>query len=84
MVNGDGQISGALEAEPGIKHTTFVATQYGVDVAGTLTTRADGSPCADRGPNIVCVADDNANAAVDFDVSGTLKCGGGSPWIATS
>lgn len=36
-----------------------------------------GDPCADRGPNVVCVADDNANAAVDFDVSGTLKCGGG-------
>ena len=77
LVNGDGQISGALEAEPGIKHTTFVATQYGGDVAGTLTARGDGSPCADRGPNVVCVADDNANAAVDFDVSGTLKCGGG-------
>lgn len=58
-------------------------TQYGDDVAGTLTARADGSPCADRGPNVVCVADDNANAAVDFDVSGTLKCGGGSPWIAS-
>lgn len=84
LVNGDGQISGALEAEPGIKHTTFVATQYGSDVAGTLTARGDGSPYADRGPNVVCVADDNANAAVDFDVSGTLKCGGGSPWIVTS
>lgn len=84
LVNGDGKISGALEAEPGIKHTTFVATQYGGDVAGTLTARGDGSPCVDRGPSIVCVADDNANAAVDFDVSGTLKCGGGSPWIATS
>lgn len=77
LVNGDGKISGALEAEPGIKHTTFVATQYGGDVAGTLTARGDGSPCADRGPNVVCVADDNANAAVGFDVSGTLKCGGG-------
>lgn len=77
LVNGGGQISGALAAEPGMKQTTFVATQYGDDVAGTLTARADGSPCADRGPNVVCVADDNANAAVDFDVSGTLKCGGG-------
>ena len=35
-------------------------------------------------PPLLCVADDNANAAVDYDVSGTLKCGGGSPWIATS
>lgn len=68
----------------GMHAPLLCATQYGGDVAGTLTARADGSPCADRGPNVVCVADDNANAAVDLDVSGTLKCGGGSPWIATS
>lgn len=63
----------------GMHPLLLCATQYGGDVAGTLTARADGSPCADRGPNIVCVADDNANAAVDFDVSGTLKCGG---WVS--
>lgn len=28
---------------------------------------------------IVCVADDNANAAVDVDLCGSLKVGGGSP-----
>ena len=61
----------------GMHAPLLCATQYGGDVAGTLTARGDGSPCADRGPNVVCVADDNANAAVDFDVSGTLKCGGG-------
>lgn len=61
----------------GMHAPLLCATQYGGDVAGTLTARADGSPCADRGPNVVCVADDNANAAVGFDVSGTLKCGGG-------
>lgn len=62
----------------GMHAPLLCATQYGGDVAGTLTARADGSPCADRGPNVVCVADDNANAAVGFDVSGTLKCGGGA------
>lgn len=55
----------------------------GAKAGGTLTARGDGSPCADRGPNVLCVADDNSNAAVDEDVSGTLKCGGGSPWIAS-
>lgn len=32
--------------------------------------------------HVVCVADDNAKAAVDEDVCGTLKVGGGSPLIA--
>lgn len=30
----------------------------------------------------VCVADNNANAAVDVDMCGTLKVGGGQPYIA--
>lgn len=51
-------------------------SQYG-DVAGTPTARHDSSPCADRGMTVVCVADDNANAAVDDDLCGTLKVGGG-------
>lgn len=67
----------------GMHAPLLCATQYGEDLAGTLTARGDGSPCADRGPNVLCVADDNANAAIDDDVSGTLKCGGGSPWIAS-
>lgn len=71
---------GALHTGSG-KNDHFVMTQYG-DVAGTLTARADSSPCADRGQNIVCMADDNGKAAVDEDVSGTLKVGGGSPIIA--
>ena len=52
------------------------STQYGDEVAGTLTARADSSPCADRGQNVVCMADDNAKAAIDEDVCGTLKVGG--------
>lgn len=61
----------------GMHAPLLCATQYGEEVAGTLTARGDGSPCADRGPNVLCVADDNANAAVGGDVCGTLKCGGG-------
>lgn len=52
------------------------STQYGDEVAGTLTARADSSPCADRGQNVVCMADDTAKAAIDDDMCGTLKVGG--------
>lgn len=81
-IQGDGTISGALSAQSGMKQTAYVAqrmaaTQYGEEVAGTLTARHDSSPCADRGQNVVCLADDNANAAVDVDMCGALKVGGG-------
>lgn len=52
-VQGDGTLSGALSASPGMKQTTYV-----------------------------CMADDNANAAVDVECCGTLKCGGGAPRVA--
>lgn len=32
-------------------------TQYGEEVAGTLTARHDSSPCADRGQNVVVTKD---------------------------
>lgn len=51
-------------------------TQYGDETAGTLTARGDSSPCADRGQNIVCMADDNAKAAVDYDMCDSLKVRG--------
>lgn len=58
-------------------------TQYGEEIAGTLTARADSSPCIDRGQNIVCMADGNADAAVDQECAGTLKVGGEPPIVAT-
>lgn len=74
-------------ASPGAKQSTYVmqkaaSTQYGEEVAGTLTARFDSSPCPDRGANVVCVADDNAKAAIDEDMCGSLKVGGMPPWIA--
>lgn len=66
----------ALMANPG------VCTQYGEEVAGTLTARYDSSPCPDRGQNVICMADDNAKAAIDEDMCGSLKVGGSAPWIA--
>ena len=57
------------------------STQYGDEVAGTLTARADSSPCADRDQNVVCMADDNAKAAIDDDMCGTPKVGGAPPTL---
>lgn len=80
--SGDGTTCGAIPASQSGKQFDFVClptTQYGEDMAGTLLARNDGSPCDNKGPNVVCIADDNAHAAVDEDVCGTLKVGGGLP-----
>ena len=61
---------------------TQANTSYGGEVAGTLTARYDSSPCADRGQSIICMADDNAKAAIDEDMCGSLKVGGAPPMAA--
>lgn len=109
--SGDATTCGAIPAGQSGKQFDLVrlpATQYGEDMAGTLLARNDGSPCDNKGPNVVCVAstqanaersddcspcltshlakdpsvvcmaDDNAHAAVDEGVCGTLKVGGRS------
>lgn len=73
-IQGDGTISGALSARPGMKQTTYVC--------GTLAARHDSSACADRGQNVICMADDNAKAAIDEDMCGSLKVGGAPPMAA--
>lgn len=113
--SGDGTTCGAIPASQSGKQFDFVClpvAQYGEDMAGTLPARNDGSPCDNKGPNVVCVAstqanaeqsedcspcltshlakdtsvvcmaDDNAHAAVDEGVCGTLKVGGGVPCVA--
>jgi DNA (cytosine-5)-methyltransferase 1 len=47
-------------------------TQYGSEVAGTLTARADSSPCSDRGQNVVCMASTHTNAEIGMNLSPTL------------
>lgn len=60
--------------------TPVVCLQTQDNLATTLTAEYDASPCVDRGGyNVICVADDNANAAISDNVSGTLKVGGGYP-----
>lgn len=50
---------------------------------GTLSGALSASPCMKQ-TTYVCMADDNANAAVDVECCGTLKCGGGAPRVAGS
>ena len=47
------------------------------DVAPCLTSRENSSPCADRSYPVICMADDTTRAAIDSDMCGTLKVGGG-------
>lgn len=82
LIGGDGSFAGALTAFHGMKQQTCV-TQYGEEMAGTLTARYDSSPCVDRGQNIVCLSDDNANSAVDVDMAGTIKVGGSAPMVSS-
>ena len=52
---GDGTLAGALASSPAQtkgQGASLVMTQFG-DVAGTLSARADSSPCVDRGQNVV-------------------------------
>lgn len=83
-VQGDGTLAGALSASPGMKQTTYVcetghtgANGLGAgesDVYKTLGTSCDGA--------VVCIADDNAKAAIDRDMCGSLKVGGAPPMVA--
>ncbi len=76
----DGQTVGAIPA-----------TRSGKQLQGVLcmsTGQANAEVMEDSAPTLnasheqpICVADDNANSAVDVDLSGSLKVGGGSPWF---
>jgi site-specific DNA-cytosine methylase len=74
-----GHLAASGEAREGVATdaragTTGASTQYG-DIAGSLTARADGSPCADRGPNVVYATDARAGASVTrtgFSTTGSV------------
>lgn len=60
---------------------------YALQSDGSMANRRNGSGFNDDGSaytlntvdkqSVVCIADDNANAAIDDGLSGTLKAGGG-------
>lgn len=52
-----------------------VATLDGQDVARTLSARHDGSPCADRGPNVICFTAKDYGGDAAYDIAPTLRAG---------
>lgn len=80
-------VSGYLEESGAARERLAGAAESGFNpaVARSLTARADGSPCADRGPNIVCSPHQGGcdgggkGALVQEDKSGTLGTGNDQP-----
>lgn len=76
-MSGDITASGASGESP----AEAAESGFNPAVARSLTARADGSPCADRGPNIVCSPHQGGcdgggkGALVQAEKSGTLGCG---------
>ncbi len=54
-----------------------VATLHGDDIARTLSARHDGSPCDDRGPNVVAFSYKDSGNDAAVDLSPTLRSLGG-------
>ena len=82
-VNGDGQLAGALCAEPGTKQQNYVLASAAANteigkggLVPTITAHA-----AKDAP-ILCVGSDTSKAAIDENLASTLHVGGGQPFIA--
>lgn len=52
---------------------SLAETQYGEEIAGTLTARHDSSPCADRGMNVLAYGGGNTSGSVDVAACLTAK-----------
>ena len=88
-VVGDETLSGALAASPGMKQTTYVCETANTnsnglgacesDLMKTLDTNNSAAVAVDP---VICMADDNAKAAIDENMCGSLKVGGSAPSIA--
>lgn len=77
FVGEDGDTVGALAAQPGMKQQSYVCMSSG---QANAEVREDGGApsltCLHE-PPIVAMADDNGRAAVDENMCGSLKVGGG-------
>ena len=81
-----------LDGTDGQSVGAITATMSGKQFQGVLcmsTGQANAEVLEDSAPTLnasheqpICVADDNANSAIDENVSGSLKVGGGGPWLA--
>jgi len=76
IFGGDGQVVGALAAQPGMKQTSYVCME---SAQARAVIETDQSPTlnASHEQPIVCAADDNGKTAIEEDLCGSLKVGGG-------
>lgn len=88
-IQGDGTISGALSAQPGMRQTTYVcetantnSNGLGISETSLMKTLDTNNSAAVAIEPCVCMADDNAKAAIDEDMCGSLKVGGAAPLVA--
>lgn len=87
-IQGDGTISGALSAQPGMKQTTYVcetghtgSNGLGVYETSLMTTLDTNNSAAVEVDPVICMADLNANTAIGYDMVGTLHVGGDAPSV---
>ena len=80
---------GVLSAQPGMKQTTYVcetahtsSNGLGAYETSLMTTLDTNNSTAVSVDPVICMADENAKAAIDEDMCGTLKVGGSAPLIA--
>ena len=82
LQGGDGSVTGPIAASDSAKGqgVPFVMAtgQANAEVTQDMTPTLN---CAHEQP-LICMADDNAKAAIDKDVCGTLKVGGAPPLVA--
>ena len=69
---------GALAANPGMKQTSYICMQDG-QANGAIEEELSTTLNASHEQPIVCAADDNGKTAVEENLCGSLKVGGGSP-----
>ena len=70
-------------AQPGTKQATYVCETAHSGSNGLGVGESDVMPTLDTSNSkAVCIADDNANAAVDVDMAGTIKVGGSAPMVS--
>ena len=88
IVGGDGSYVGALAASPGMKQQCYImeqAEESGVIcMSDTQSNTSIGeipsiTAHSQKDAPVICIADDNTNAAIDKDLCGSLKVGGGYP-----
>lgn len=78
-----------MSAQPGMKQTTYICATantnsngLGVYETSLMKTLDTNNSAAVAMKPVICMADDNAKAAVDEDMCGSLKVGGAPPMAA--